>query len=194
MNEAIEPPARKPGPNTVAGAQARNQLGRWEPGDNRRELTERQAAFALAYARNGGNGSKAAISAGYAPGGAAEAASRLIRLPWVIRAIEIERKGFLAEAELASLGYVVGVIRDAEATAAIRLKAAEVALKAVARERDGQKNTDGAGKRLNEMSIGELEALIRRLDQAAELAQQPIVEGSVEPPAEITGQDIDPIE
>lgn len=188
--------ARRPGPNTVAGVQPRADGGQFRPGDDRRELTELQARFAVFYAENGGNAAKAAADAGYSATSAPMIGPRLVRLPWVARAVEIERKRFLNEAGLASLQLVVEIVRDVKAEKRLRLKAAEVALKAVAADRDGQKNTAGAGKALSQMTVSELEALVRRLDQAAELAQQPILEHAAgdneQSPAPITDQPIDP--
>ena len=49
------------------------------PEELEKQLTERQRRFALEYLRNGGNGTAAAISAGYAPKSAHVQASRMLR-------------------------------------------------------------------------------------------------------------------
>ena len=49
------------------------------PEELEKKLTERQRRFALEYIRNGGNGTAAAISAGYAPKSAHVQASRMLR-------------------------------------------------------------------------------------------------------------------
>jgi phage terminase small subunit len=54
-------------------------------------LSPMQAAFAIQYARNGGNGRQAAIAAGYSPRSAAVLAHRLTRRPAVRE--EIDRHG-----------------------------------------------------------------------------------------------------
>ena len=46
-------------------------------------LTELQSAFTVRYVENGGNGTKAAIEAGYGPKGAHVRASELLRLPHI---------------------------------------------------------------------------------------------------------------
>ena len=46
-------------------------------------LTELQSAFTVKYVENGGNGTKAAIEAGYGPKGAHVRSSELLRLPHI---------------------------------------------------------------------------------------------------------------
>jgi hypothetical protein len=186
------PPARKPGPNTVAGHQPRSELGRWEPSDERNGLTAQQAAFAEEYIQNGGNASAAARVAGYAAGTEGPVGSRLVRLPWVQRAVEIARKRMLQRVGAKSLRVVLGILEDGQADPKLRLKAAEIGLKADRADRDAGKDSDGAGKRLNEMTVAELEALVRRLDSAAELAQLPILEHNEPSPHDESAQVIDP--
>jgi phage terminase small subunit len=50
-------------------------------------LTDRQRAFIREYLKNGGNGSQAAIAAGYSKAGAAVAASRMLLHPTIAAAI-----------------------------------------------------------------------------------------------------------
>jgi phage terminase small subunit len=50
-------------------------------------LTDMQRAFIREYLKNGGNGAKAAIAAGYSKAGAAVAASRMLQQPTIAAAI-----------------------------------------------------------------------------------------------------------
>lgn len=162
--------------NEAARFHPRAENGAFAPATDRRQLTERQAAFARAYAENGGNGAEAALSAGYSPASARTISQQILALPWVQRALTIERQRLLARASFGGLRVLIAVLEDEKEDRKLRLKAAEIALKADRADRDAGKDSDGAGKRLAEMSIAELEGMIRRLDQAAELAQQPILE------------------
>lgn len=188
----VQSPARKPGPNTVAGVQPRSPGGQWQAGDDRRKLTEQQAAFVLAYAANGGNATDAAKTAGYSTDHSRTIGPRLLALPWVQRALTIERQRLLARAAFGGLKVLIGVLEDTGEDMKLRVKAAEIALKADRADRDAAKDSDSTGKRLAEMSIAELEGMIRRLDQAAELAQQPILEHNEPSPADEISQAIDP--
>lgn len=187
-------PARKPGPNTVAGVQPRSELGRFAPADDRLALTDQQAKFAEEYVLNGGNASAAARAAGYAAGTEGATGFRLVRLPWVQRAIEIARKRFLSEAGAAALRFIVDTIRDEDAAKPLRLKAAEIAVKTVASDRDTGKNTDQSGKRAGSMTVAELETIVARLTEAERLATLPVLEHNEQQPAGNDAQVIDPAE
>ncbi len=183
---------RKAGPNTVAALQPRAD-GKWARGDERRELTELQARFVAAYVENSANATEAARKAGYSEESARTIGPQMLLLPWVQRAIELGRNRLLAKAGIKALGLVVAVLDDASAGLPLRLKAAEIALKADGRERDATRKTEQS-KALNEMTVDELEAFIRRGREAAAQAQHPIIEGRSEP---ITSGDnpkpIDPV-
>lgn len=172
--------ARKPGPNTVAAFQPRAADGSFLPGDERRKLTDGQAAFAAEYVLNGGKGAEAARKAGYSEETSGAAAWRLLQLPHVAYAIEQGRSRRLAVAGIKAIGLVIAVLDDPAAGLPLRLKAAEIALKADGRERDATRKTEQS-KALNEMSVNELEAFIRRGREAAAQAQHPILEGCSEP-------------
>ena len=148
-------------------------------GDNR-PLNDMQAAFVRRYIENGGNGSEAARFAGYAPDTAGITASRLLDLHHVALAVDRGRTRRLAVAGAKAIGLVIAVLDDASAGLPLRLKAAEIALKADGRERDATRKTEQS-KALNEMTVDELEAFIRRGREAAAQAQHPIIEGRSEP-------------
>lgn len=148
--------------NYSVALQPRTEGGTFAPGDDRRQLTERQAAFVRAYARNGGDGKAAALEAGYSADSASSEAYRTMGLPWVRRALEVERGRLLAELDVKSLGVLRGVLDDLKAGTGLRLKAAEIAQKIVGAdraERENKKgNQDPAG-----MTIAELEAVVGHL-------------------------------
>lgn len=56
-----------------------------------RNLTDKERAFCRYYVANGGNGTQAAISAGYAPGSAKVTASQMLRKPQIRAEIELLR-------------------------------------------------------------------------------------------------------
>lgn len=185
--------------NEAARFHPRGENGAFLPATDRRQLTELQLAFAKAYAENGGNGSEAALSAGYSPASARTISQQLLALPWVQRQLEIERRRLLAQVGLESLKVISGVLRDKDADPKLRVKAAEIGLKADRADRDAQKDPVD-GKALTSMSRAEIEALIRRLDGAVDDASKPIIEGqatqvegdNVSPPPADTTQPIDP--
>jgi hypothetical protein len=185
--------------NEAAKFHPRRDSGAFAPATDRRQLTDRQAAFVLAFAANGANAAEAARQAGYSEHSAKQIGTQMLSLPWVQRALEIERGRLLAKAGLKAIGLVVQVLEDETAGLPLRLKAAEIALKADRGERDASKKSEQS-KALGEMSVPELEDFIRRGREAATLAAQPIVEGQAEPassdndhlPAESTMQPIDP--
>ncbi len=166
--------------NEAAAFHPRGESGAFLPATDRRQLTERQAAFVLSYAANGANIAEAARQAGYSADNASKIGQQMLALPWVQRALEIERGRLLAKAGIKALGLVVAVLDDASAGLPLRLKAAEIALKADGREREATRKTEQS-KALNEMSVDELEAFIRRGKEAAQAAQHPIIEGHSEP-------------
>jgi len=173
--------ARRPPPNPV---HPQGADGRFVVGTERRPLTELQARFARAYAENGGNGAAAAREAGYSPDSTRSIVSHLLSQPWVLRAIEIERRRILGRSGLAAMRVVIGILDDEREDKKLRLKAAEIALKADRAERDGEKNADGSNKRLAEMSVDELEGFIRKWEAAKAASAAPILEHEPAPAAD----------
>lgn len=68
---------------------------RVKPGTSRQQAEQRRLAFVEAYISNGGNGTQAAIVAGYSPKSATITGSKLLTDPKVSGAIK-ERQAFLA--------------------------------------------------------------------------------------------------
>lgn len=163
-----------------------------------RPLNDQQAEFVRQYVENGGRGAEAARKAGYSPETAAVTASRLLSLDHVARAVEAGRTRRLAVAGAKAIGVVIAVLDDDKASMALRLKAAEIALKADGRERELTKKTEQS-KPLNEYSVAELEDLVRRGKAAAAAAAAPVLDGQVvrleddnaQPSAATTTQPID---
>lgn len=81
-------------------------------------MTERQRRFIVEYLKSG-NGTQAAIRAGYSAKGAAVQATRLLRIAKMTAAIEAERAPVLERAKLTLEGHLgmLAAIRDAAMTA-----------------------------------------------------------------------------
>jgi len=88
------------------------------------DLTEKQSAFVQAYVSNGGNGTKAAISAGYARSGAKQEASRLIRNPKVQQAIAQEMQSAFGLAAVQAFAQLSRLLTRAKSEY-VRLEAAK---------------------------------------------------------------------
>jgi phage terminase small subunit len=131
------------------------------------ELTEMQAAFAMAFVTNGGNGTQAAIEAGYSKDSARQQAHALVSKPHVQKAIQAEQRRTLARLANKSIVVLEGFLDDANAPAGVRLDAAKTILDRAGLTSKAAEAEDAlTGKRLNEMSIEELEAFIARGEQA----------------------------
>lgn len=155
--------------------QPRTDAGTFAPGDERRQLTERQATFVRLYAESGGDGTASAIGAGYAESGASVEACRLLRLPWIAAELERERSRLLGELEVKSLKVVRGILDEVNPLAAswsTKLKAAEIVLKIRAGER-AQTDKAQSDKEPSDMTIAELEAHIRDRENALQRVNQP---------------------
>ena len=183
--------------NEAAAFHPRGEGGAFLPATDRRQLTERQAAFVVAYVENGGNAAAACRQAGYTPDSSRTIGPQLLSLPWVQRALEVARGRCLAELEVKSLRVLRGILDEtnpALLSPGQQLKAAEIVLKIRAGDRALDKKTEQS-KALNEMTAAELEDFIRRGREAAQHASDPIIEGRSEP---VTNDDnaqvIDPID
>ncbi len=183
--------------NEAAAFHPRGESGAFLPATDRRQLTERQAAFVRSYVENGGNGAAAARDAGYSEHSAKQIGTQMLSLPWVQRAIEVARGRCLAELEVKSLRVLRGILDETNPLSiGQQLKAAEIVLKIRAGDRALDKKAEQS-KALNEMSNDELQDVIRRGQAAARAAAdaaQPVLEGRSEP---ITSGDnpkpIDPV-
>lgn len=144
-------------------------------------LTNKESEFVRVYVANGGRGVEAATAAGYES--PQTECWRLLRRPHIANAIHKARQRRIGEIATAGLDLLARVINGTEpATPKTRVSAAQfviglaghVAPKAI-------ENGDKPDKPLEEMTVSELESLIRRLDEAARLARQPVIDGSIAP-------------
>lgn len=144
-----------------------------------RGLTSMQRLFVVAFVANGGNGRAAAKAAGYADPDAAQ--YNLVRSAHVAAAIADARQRKISELATAGLDLLEQVIRGTldgvkpkerlEASKFVINLAGHVAPKAA----DGDTDDD---KPLEEMTIQELEDFVRRGEEAAKRAKQPIIDGA----------------
>lgn len=165
--------------NEAASFHPRGEDGSFLPATDRRQLTERQAAFVVAYVENGGIALRACEAAGYSASSSRTIGPQLLSLPWVQRAVELARGRCLAELEVKSLRVLRGILDDKAATPGSQLKAAEIVLKIRSGERQIDRKSEQS-KPLNEMSNDELQDVISRGRAAANAAAQaarPIIEG-----------------
>jgi phage terminase small subunit len=91
---------------------------------NTRSLTEKQKVFVLEYARNGGNGTKAAKEAGYSTASAAELARQTLRLPHVRQAINNALARLRYESGAIGLDALKRIAQDTKVPAAAQVAAA----------------------------------------------------------------------
>jgi phage terminase small subunit len=132
------------------------------------DTTEMQQAFAVAYVANGGNASEAAKTAGYSAVSARQQGSALLDKPHVVAAIHAEQARLIGT-ELATLavGVVRGILEDANAHPKLRLDAAKTVLDRAGHIAPRSAELDaGLSKPMNEMSVPELEAFVKRAQEA----------------------------
>lgn len=100
-------------------------------------LTHRQRAFVNAYLGNGGNGTKAAVSAGYAEGSASVAGSRLLSDPRIQHALAngVDKAQMTADEAIEEVG-TIAKHQVSKVSASDKLKALELILKAKGALRD----------------------------------------------------------
>jgi len=145
------------------------------------QLSEQQREFAIAYVANGGNGTAAAVAAGYSEHSARSAAYKLTRLPQVETAIRAEQRrvlgGRLANKALAVLE---AILSDENAPFGARVDAAKTLLDrgGVVAPKPGDEK-DLADKPISRMTEGELIELIQRLE--AERAPEQGAESVTDP-------------
>jgi len=144
--------------------------------------TENQAAFAVAYVANGGNGTEAAKAAGYSPQTARQQAASLLNKPHVRDAIHAEQARTMGtELASAAVGRLRQIINDQSAHPKIVLDAAKTILDRAGHVAPKAAEPEPpARKPLAEMSVQELEEFIRRgrETQAQDAARQAAAAGN----------------
>jgi hypothetical protein len=128
-----------------------------------RELTAQQAEFAREWVRNAGNGSKAAIAAGYSAESAPQRAHELRNKPHVQEAIQKEMRRAFTDLAAIALDQARMLLLDPKTPASARVDL----IKSVC-DRAGLVAPKGDAERLNvdrplhQLSLAELEALAVR--------------------------------
>jgi hypothetical protein len=137
-------------------------------------INEQQAAFVREYVRNGGNGSAAAIVAGYKKDRARNTAWELCQKPKILEAIKLQQARYLSgELSNVALGTLGNIMRDETAPAAARVQASRWVLEAAghglpAAALAARLGMDGADKPLSEFSLADLEEMTKRAAESLE--------------------------
>jgi hypothetical protein len=143
-----------------AGSVRHGSLGRFESATAGGTLTDSQRAFVEAFCSNGGHAKDATRQAGYE---GHHAPARLLSLPHVRHAIRetLERKVRTEGASLA-WGTLLHLMADPSTPSAVRFQCARWTLEAggIGGSRAGNDTTDG--KSLSEMSLSELEQMVKQ--------------------------------
>ena len=135
---------------------------------NPNALTDQQAHFVREYVKNGGNGSAAAIAAGYAKDRAVQTAYDLTKREKITNAIKLQQSRYInGELSNVALGTLSNIMRDETAPAAARVQASRWVLEAAghglpAAALAARLGMDGADKPLSEFSLADLEEMTRR--------------------------------
>ena len=147
-----------------------------------KNLTEMQAAFVLAYTSQDGCRGKvkeAALSAGYSPKTAREIGRQVLTLPHVQAAIfEANRAMISGPLVTLAVGVLHDILEDEKAPLKLRADAAKTIL-----DRGGlpavrvPDEPARRAKELEELSIYELETVIREAKEARDRAALPMIEG-----------------
>lgn len=141
---------------------------------NPNALTDQQAEFVRQYVKNGGNGSAAAIAAGYAKDRAAKTAYDLTRHQKILDAIKLQQSRYISgELSNVALGTLGNIMRDETAPAAARVQASRWVLEAAghglpAAALAARLGMDGADKPLSEFSLADLEEMTKRAAESLE--------------------------
>lgn len=131
-------------------------------------LTEQQRIFVREFAKSGDKVT-AAVEAGYSKHGIHNTTSDLLRLPVVVRAIQIETAKRLAAAAPVALRVIERLVSDEATHPKIRLDAAKTILDRAGYIGPKAREADKSGDQpLHELSTDELRALAGRLE--AEIA------------------------
>jgi hypothetical protein len=131
-------------------------------------LTDQQAEFVRHYVRNGGNGSAAAIAAGYGKERAPKTAYDLTRNEKILNAIKSQQARYISgELSNVALGTLGNIMKDETAPAAARVQASRWVLEAAghglpAAALAARLGMDGTDKPLSEFSLADLEEMTKR--------------------------------
>jgi hypothetical protein len=145
-----------------------------KPARNANALTDQQAHFVREYVKNGGNGSAAAIAAGYAKDRAPKTAYDLTRHEKILNAIKLQQARYISgELSNVALGTLSNIMRDETAPAAARVQASRWVLEAAghglpAAALAARLGMDGSDKPLSEFSLADLEEMTRRAAESLE--------------------------
>jgi hypothetical protein len=138
------------------------------------ELTEQQAAFALEYARSG-KGAEAARAAGYSRHSAGKYAHQLLAKPHV--QAEIQKQQRLAFRSLASvaLDQIRALLENPSTPPGVRVEIAKTVWDRCGLAAIRADEVDGPAEErsLRDMSLQELEAMARRLQEAKRVTEAP---------------------
>jgi hypothetical protein len=138
------------------------------PERSQNALTDMQAEFVRHYVKNGGNGSAAAVAAGYAKDRAGKTAYDLTKNEKVLNAIKLQQARHISgELSNVALGTLAKIMRDETAPAAARVQASRWVLEAAghglpAAALAARLGMDGSDKPLSEFSLADLEEMTRR--------------------------------
>jgi len=92
--------------------------------DPKTGLTEQQEVFVREYVRNGGNGTKAALEAGYAESSAHTRAWEVLQKDHVLKALRIEQTRYIDSQASTMFDVIKGIALDDDAPASVKLQAA----------------------------------------------------------------------
>jgi len=152
-----------------------------------RALTEQQAVFARAYARNGGKGAEAARDAGFSVQSAGKYAYQLLEKPHVVKAIQAEQRRSLTDLASVALGQARLMLENPATPAGARVDLIRTVLDRAGlgppkTEEDNDDEND-----LNTLTLVQLEAMAVRafawkMSDAPTGEVGPLLEGSLAAP------------
>jgi phage terminase small subunit len=131
------------------------------------DISEQQAAFAEAFVANGGNGTQAAISAGYSEISARQMAYKLTRNQKVMDAIRAEQRRLLSgNLATKALAVLEAILDNADAPLGVKVDACKTLLDRGGLTAKAAETEPEAEKPASEMSLAELEAAVARITAA----------------------------
>ena len=161
-----------------------------------RPLTDRQVRFVVEYVANGGNGTKAALAAGYSDVAPHGEAWRLTQLPHVQAAIAAETLKQFGRHAPAAVDVLAEIMIDSDQPGGVRVKAAGMILDRAGftppKRHEIESDRD---KRPENMNKSELEAFIRKATSQLREASVPVLNAAVDAAGEahvIDVIDVDP--
>jgi uncharacterized iron-regulated protein len=140
---------------------------------NSHVLTDLQRAFVADFVATGGkNATASARSAGYSADSARQEGWRLLRKPSIQTAIQRERaRAIDTEGATRAWAVIEGILDDVKVPYGIRFEAAKYVMSIAGHVPPREKTEDGSrDKPIEEMTVSELESLIRRHERAEEPA------------------------